>query len=228
MKAIMISIRPKWVEKILNGEKTIEIRKTMPKCDLPIDVYIYCTKGKEKLWRHDNLCTFGKLSKDVEKQFCAYGMNARELDDKLIDFLYINGIKENISRGVTGNLLNGIVVAKFTLNKVEEISWQSVFEQNPLHYLEEESGYATTTLNAKELKNQSCLTDKELTNYLTNAKTGYAIYITNLEIFDKPKELSEFCGTKQYFIGCESGIDKTPRYALLTKAPQSWCYVEVV
>lgn len=45
MKAIMLSIKPKWVAKILNGEKTIEIRKTMPKCDLPIDVYIYCSKG---------------------------------------------------------------------------------------------------------------------------------------------------------------------------------------
>ena len=46
MKSILISIKPKWVAKILNGEKTIEIRKTMPKCDLPIDVYIYCTKEK--------------------------------------------------------------------------------------------------------------------------------------------------------------------------------------
>lgn len=45
MKAIMISIKPKWVAKILNGEKSIEIRKTMPKCELPIDVYIYCTKS---------------------------------------------------------------------------------------------------------------------------------------------------------------------------------------
>lgn len=46
MKAILISINPKWVEKILNGEKTIEIRKTLPKCDLPIDVYVYCGKAK--------------------------------------------------------------------------------------------------------------------------------------------------------------------------------------
>ena len=45
MKSILISIKPKWVAKILNGEKTIEIRKTAPKCELPIDVYIYCTKG---------------------------------------------------------------------------------------------------------------------------------------------------------------------------------------
>lgn len=42
-----MSINPKWVAKILNGEKTLEIRKTMPKCDFPIDVYIYCTKDKK-------------------------------------------------------------------------------------------------------------------------------------------------------------------------------------
>lgn len=45
MKSILISIRPEWVAKILNGDKTIEVRKTAPKCDLPVDVYIYCTKG---------------------------------------------------------------------------------------------------------------------------------------------------------------------------------------
>jgi len=49
MKAILISIKPKYVADILNGKKTIEIRKSMPKCDLPIDVYIYCTKGKSDI-----------------------------------------------------------------------------------------------------------------------------------------------------------------------------------
>ena len=52
MKHIIISIRPEWVAKILKGEKTIEIRKSMPKCDLPCKVYIYCTKGKD-LWMHN-------------------------------------------------------------------------------------------------------------------------------------------------------------------------------
>ena len=65
MKAIMISIQPKWVAKILNGEKTIEIRKSMPKCDLPIKVYIYCTKEKIlgsliKVGSEENIKTFGK------------------------------------------------------------------------------------------------------------------------------------------------------------------------
>lgn len=42
-KAVLISIRPKWVEKIANGKKTIEVRKTRPKLATPFKAYIYCT-----------------------------------------------------------------------------------------------------------------------------------------------------------------------------------------
>lgn len=45
MKSVLISIHPKWCEKIANGEKTIEVRKTKPKLDTPFKCYIYCTKG---------------------------------------------------------------------------------------------------------------------------------------------------------------------------------------
>ena len=34
-KAVLISIRPKWVEKIASGEKTIEVRKTRPTLATP-------------------------------------------------------------------------------------------------------------------------------------------------------------------------------------------------
>ena len=45
-KAVMISIRPKWCEKIARGEKTIEVRKTRPKkLKNPFKCYIYCTQG---------------------------------------------------------------------------------------------------------------------------------------------------------------------------------------
>ena len=44
-KAVMISIRPKWCQKIASGEKTIEVRKTKPKLGTPFKVYIYRTKG---------------------------------------------------------------------------------------------------------------------------------------------------------------------------------------
>lgn len=42
-KAVMLSIRPKWVEKIARREKTIEVRKTRPKLETPFKCYIYCT-----------------------------------------------------------------------------------------------------------------------------------------------------------------------------------------
>lgn len=44
-KAVLISIRPKWCQKIADGEKTIEIRKTRPRLETPFKCYIYCTQG---------------------------------------------------------------------------------------------------------------------------------------------------------------------------------------
>lgn len=53
-KAVLISIRPKWCEKIANGEKTIEVRKTRPKLDTPFKCYIYCTlQGCNEFFRVD-------------------------------------------------------------------------------------------------------------------------------------------------------------------------------
>ena len=47
-KAVMLSIRPKWCEKIASGEKTIEVRKTRPKkLKNPFKCYIYCTQGRD-------------------------------------------------------------------------------------------------------------------------------------------------------------------------------------
>ena len=46
-KAVLISIRPKWCERIISGEKTIEVRKTRPKLEPPFKCYIYkCGSGK--------------------------------------------------------------------------------------------------------------------------------------------------------------------------------------
>lgn len=46
MKAILMSIKPKWCEKIFSGEKTVEVRKVAPKLDPPFKVYVYRTKDK--------------------------------------------------------------------------------------------------------------------------------------------------------------------------------------
>ena len=42
-KAVLISIRPKWCQKIARNEKTVEVRKTRPKLETPFKCHIYCT-----------------------------------------------------------------------------------------------------------------------------------------------------------------------------------------
>lgn len=61
----------------------------------------------------------------------------------------------------------------------------------------------------------ACLTTKEIEKY-SNGKDLYGWHISNLVIYDKPKELSEFnhCGVNYHF--------NPP----ITRPPQSWCYVE--
>ncbi len=79
----------------------------------------------------------------------------------------------------------------------------------------------------------TCLTDKEIMDYLGNGNQGYGWHISNLVIYDEPKELSEF---KKYNRECwyaDLGLAKRDcpecqnRECFLTQPPQSWCYVEV-
>lgn len=47
MKSILMSIKPKYCDLIASGNKTIEVRKTIPKVKTPFNCYIYECKGKE-------------------------------------------------------------------------------------------------------------------------------------------------------------------------------------
>ena len=70
----------------------------------------------------------------------------------------------------------------------------------------------------------SCLSACEILEY-ADGKTIYGWNISNLKIYDKPKELSEF------YTECKSEIDYKGdwfNYKPLTRPPQSWCYVAEV
>lgn len=182
MKSFLISIHPGWIIKIFNGDKTAEIRRTAPK-----DWVNYLsgkTKKKPEPMTGYVYCTQGK-------PYVAY------VDGKL----YKQG--DGTGRGPADICFNGKVVAKFTLREVEEIHRVGVFEGNPSI-----DAFATNTKTYAELLEESCLKETEMDEYLTSVKktVGYAYHISDLVIFDKPKELWEF------------GI---------MRAPQSWCYVEV-
>ena len=214
-KVILMSIKPKYVAEILNHRKTIEIRKTAPKCALPIDVYIYCTKT-------DYIC---------------------HISEKYV----------------------GKVVAKFTLREVEKFDFISErkYEDNPLKYNEEIRKH-------NRICKEACVSPVEVVCYLDTkylgsdnsfGMFGYAWHISDLEIFDEPKELWRFQkpGTHDQYLRslqaareddlklCEKyGFDQWDMYEEnvvangeelteeaykmgaygLQRPPQSWQYVE--
>lgn len=191
MKAIMISIQPQWVEKILNKEKTIEIRKTKPSCDLPVKVYIYCTKAKQP-YQGKDCVRYDHLTKPnpyrIKKEY-VLGANYDEC-------------------------LNGKVVAEFTLNKIEDFSkWEYDYGSLVRHL----NLFAGTKGDYPFLN-----------NYLKWQKKGYAWHIDNLEIYDKPKELSNFKHFKKYDWWDYGHHENKPVYELesLDRPPQSWFYIE--
>lgn len=173
MKAVLISIKPKWCELIASGTKTVEVRKTRPKIDTPFKCYIYCTSAKkhdENLWTAKN-ATIGKFA-DVS---------------------------------------NGKVIGEFVCDNI------SVFEYKGGGYLV--NGDISTTIS---IQAQSCLTDYQFRKY-AGEKSCYGWHISDLVVYDKPKELNEFkqCHVCEYMGVCENTCWKP-----LQRAPQSWCYVE--
>ena len=86
----------------------------------------------------------------------------------------------------------------------------------------------------------ACLTGKDFEKY-GNGKTLYGWHISDLQIYDKLKELSEFYFPPEKYCekelcgGCphDQMADVNGEYAYdcewrrpITRAPQSWCYVE--
>lgn len=179
MKAVMISIKPKWCEMIASGKKTIEVRKTRPNFETPFKCYIYCTKGKpEDL----SVCPdqFGK------------------------------------------------VIGEFVCDRIATIGY------SPYNHGE-------YVCDIENLYKKSCMGLEDVYCYISDGY-GYAWHISDLAIYDKPKELSKFYKKcNNYFESnysecdcCEFGIC-TPEYGhecgchyekTLTRSPRSWCYVE--
>ena len=213
MKAIMISIKPKWCAEIMNGNKTIEVRKNKALASAVrklidengfADIYVYCSKGNSYLHYGYN----------------RYGREVLCLEEKVFG---------------SSPFLNGKVLFKFRCYKVDDYvygckwSWKV---GSPMWGAS--NGYEFILKDA-------CLTDDELRNYADDL-TFIAIHISNLEIFDRPKELGEFYkgfrmkNYKDYFaqdIHKEKNILVQPirggyEYTYpLTKPPQNFYYVEV-
>lgn len=87
-KAIMVSIRPKWCELIVNGKKTIEVRKTKPKLETPFKCYIYQTQGHyDDLRKSNTLTVWNKRQKVIGEFVCDEIRTEWEVADGLVDIV---------------------------------------------------------------------------------------------------------------------------------------------
>lgn len=184
MKAVMISIRPEWAEKIVSRKKTIEVRKNRPNLETPFRCYIYCTKRKAK----DNW----------------------------------------------GEVYGGFVIGEFTCDRIISMSASYKFLERAAR------GFS--------FYEETCLTDKQIIDYLGNGTVGYGWHISKLKVYDKPKKLCEFTKYSEDDIRpCENGDECQYKYydysedcvacgidfdgedcpfIKMQRPPQSWCYVE--
>ena len=181
MKAVLISIRPKWCELIASGKKTIEVRKTRPKMEPPFKCYIYCTSG------------WGML----------YGVNGvvQPLGEMTLDLKQNNVVNE----------LNESIIGEFTCRKIEAF-------------------WVDNTFDSALLSRESGVSRNELRVYSQPKDYVYGWHISDLVIYDKPKELSEFkgvCKRTYCYQNCEkySTCRASCKY-IISRPPQQWMYVE--
>ena len=113
MQAVLISIRPEWCSKIVNGEKAIEVRKTKPKLEPPFKCYIYMTKGfasyavANEMWAHNNggMCVIAEFVCDrifpihVFKNGTIQNWNCENMRDSCVSY---DKMASYVGRGKTG------------------------------------------------------------------------------------------------------------------------------
>lgn len=235
MKSVLISIHPKWCELIASGQKTVEVRRTRPKIPVPFKCYIYCTKQKmitKYVFKPEDYPEYMRPEKPV---FC-------KVPDASSPFCSeLNG--------------NGKVIGEFVCDCVKK------YPADDFVGAKDFDGSIITEPKDGEFaywipeENETCLSYNEIRTY-GNGKTLYGWHISDLKIYDEPKELSKFriedkaaikiCENrfrtgqpedvarhggwlKGGFICMKSGEPEWCENCLskpLTRPSQSWCYVE--
>ena len=193
MKSVLISTRPKLVEKICHKigedetgkaiyEKRIEVRKTAPK-EVPFKCYIYETKGQYVKFTHGAHTKYG------------YG--------------------------------RGEVIGEFICDRI--ICSQAYFDSQGKNHL--------TNVFPDDIK-KTCLDEYDLWDYIAGKAVkanqmydGYLWHISDLKIYDKPRELSEFRKPCDRFLDCCTCRRLVHNEYMscdnkITRPPLSWCYVE--
>jgi predicted transcriptional regulator len=170
MKSVLISIRPQWCEKIASSKKTIEVRKSAPK-EVPFKGYIYATRPKKY-----------------------YKCGAVSTSDELL-WLANGKIKMGDGFGLWANgedyqCVNGKVIGEFICDRIDEYKYVYCDHPEIGYPVGYDCGDNWYDIDDEDLQ-KACLTEEEFKVY-GNGKPLYGWHISDLKIYDKPKELSEF------------------------------------
>ena len=134
--------------------------------------------------------------------------------------------------GYDDRLFSGKVVGKFVCDKI--IEWQ--YDKGHQYYVEYPDDCTSYFPYLKCHSEATGLKCSEIEK-LGKGKPLYGLHISDLKIYDKPKELSEFerpCTYKGICYSCErfrpNGIPLPAPYGFcetkITHVPSNWCYVE--
>lgn len=205
--AVLLSVRPKWCELIASGKKTVEVRKTKPKIEPPFKCYIYCIlPPKEELF------TLGG--------FREYANELIRLQDGRIVYDY--GMRlccDSENRPYSqDNFLCKKVIGEFVCAETECFT----------------ADYRSDEKQTARIAKQACLGIAELIDYQDEFPCLYGWHISDLVIYDKPKELNEFYLKKKCNSCKRSGYESSACIydedcivpAVITRPPRSWCYVQ--
>jgi predicted transcriptional regulator len=131
---------------------------------------------------------------------------------------------------VRSKLICGKVIGEFVCDSIEALTERDLFE-------------GMDEMSNSRIEEYSCLSIDELLQYKGSKSEIYGWHISDLVIYDKPRELSEFAkpaktayDNEGYLLcdGCEFAnwniervctIDFCPE-RMITRPPQSWGYVE--
>ena len=226
MQKIMISVHPEWCEKIAPRLKTVEVRKNEPQCKLPFKCYIYETKGGAK---------------------------------KYYEVFHKNTVGKVIGEFVCDRI--DAYVSELAEQSDGQIRFDHYTDAKGIHDVgtvicSSEAGPMTKTFCTTDLYKNSLVPYHALVKYIgTGTQVFYCWHISDLVIYDEPKELSAFsvedvtaikrCQFRErvhsnplytngamllgsYICTKNAELDWCSKCLVKTlqRAPQSWCYVK--
>lgn len=205
MKFLLRSIKPYWLYLILTGKKTLELGKTIPQADdWDKIVYLYCSKDIKSFNRIPE-ADREWMRKYLGKVACCFVCDyTEEYRAEFCDLEYKNCMSKKC--------------AKNDIHKI--IGYND--EEAPIYVFE--TSNEREDPNDCELIKNSRVSFDEIRQYIGETfydKSFYGWHISDLVIYESPKELSDFVLASVQHTNCFG--KRTQR---LTRPPQSWCYVE--